>query len=528
MRLKKHKDDPSLQAQRQLTIFRGKGGWCKFARDVLGVHLDPRQEEILTAIQDNRFTVVKSGHARGKDFIVSVAALCFYYLCYEGENCPCRVIHTAPSNRQVEQIIMTEIKSLHSKAKIELGGEINATMLRDVDHGEHKKDPKWFLVGYKPADPAAGSAGGIEKWTGYHAPNIMVIISEASGFPDVVFNAIQGILTGKTVRLVMVGNPNITSGAFYRAFMDPKFQKFSLSCLDAPNVVQKKNIIPGQVDWEWVNDLVGKPGWTSRIKAEEVCKEDGDFQWQDEEGVLQWHRPSDLFRVKVLGMWPKESSSQLIPLSWLYSAVARFAEPEIIPHVIPPPRLGVDVAGMGADFTVFVRRHSHRIKEISVFQHEDTMQIAGRLVDYKKRFPDIEIYIDTIGEGAGVYSRLKEQGIKGVYSVKASEGAEDLHDITGERTFLNMRAYLHWAVRDALDPKLDACLSFEENNELIQDLSTPEWDFNSTGKIFINKKDEIKETLGRSPDWGDALANTYYPKTRKANFLLDLGYNTRA
>ena len=38
------------------------------------------------------------------------------------------------------------------------------------------------------------------------------------------------------------------------------------------------------------------------------------------------------------------------------------------------------------------------------------------------------------------------------------------------------------------------------------------WKFQSDGRIIIEPKDDIKERLGRSPDWMDALANTFYPK----------------
>ena len=38
-------------------------------------------------------------------------------------------------------------------------------------------------------------------------------------------------------------------------------------------------------------------------------------------------------------------------------------------------------------------------------------------------------------------------------SFKSSYSAKDLKDITGQYEFINMRAYVYWAVRDWLDPK---------------------------------------------------------------------------
>ena len=125
-----------------------------------------------------------------------------------------------------------------------------------------------------------------------------------------------------------------------------------------------------------------------------------------------------------------------------------------------------------------------------------------------------QAFLDTIGEGAGVHSRLIEQGVPSI-SVKFSENAHGLHDMTGEREFQNMRAYCWWAVRDALDPKLGARLALPPLDELSQDLTAPLWEVNSQGRVLIEKKDAIKARLGRSPDWGDALANTFYPDHRK-------------
>ena len=76
-----------------------------------------------------------------------------------------------------------------------------------------------------------------------------------------------------------------------------------------------------------------------------------------------------------------------------------------------------------------------------------------------------------------------------------------------------MRAYCYWAIRDALDPQCNSNLALPPIDELTQDLTEPRWSFRSDGKILLEEKSEIKKRLGRSPDYGDALALTYYPKS---------------
>jgi hypothetical protein len=103
--------------------------------------------------------------------------------------------------------------------------------------------------------------------------------------------------------------------------------------MNAPNVVNYQKVvqgemteeefkrlrIPGQVDYEWVDEKINKPGWAFKISESEVNPAEFDFQWNG-----QWFRPSDLFRVKVLGEFPKESDEQLIPISWIEAAQERY------------------------------------------------------------------------------------------------------------------------------------------------------------------------------------------------------------
>jgi hypothetical protein len=84
--------------------------------------------------------------------------------------------------------------------------------------------------------------------------------------------------------------------------------------------------------------------------------------------------------------------------------------------------------------------------------------------------------------------------------------------MTGTRTFFNMRAYLHWALRDALDPAFKFDLAIPPCPELEEEISAIHYVTKSNGKIQIQDKDDIKKAIGgRSPDWIDALKNVFYP-----------------
>ena len=475
-----------------LIVAEYRADWNRFAKEILNVKLDPEQKEILASIQVNRRVAVSSGNARGKDYVAAVAALCFLYL-----NSPSKVVCTAPTGRQVTAIMMSEISKIWGQTRVPLGGELLAGMIK------LPSDPDWFLIGFKAGDKAT------EDWSGFHSPNIMVIVTEASGIEQTTFDAIEGILTGNS-RLLIVFNPNRITGHAYKAMRSPEYVKFTLNSLQAPNVTSKKIIYPGQVDWEWINERIGKPGWVTSISQAEVDPTRHDFEWEG-----KWYRPGNLFLIKVMGQFPSESEDILIPFSWLESANERWRNMQgtnITPALF---RLGVDVAGMGNDNTIFVPRREKYIAGFEVIPMppnpaEIHMVTAGHI---KNRIAGGGLaLIDTIGEGAGVFSRLVEQGVSGAISVKGSEGADGLTDMTGTRTFLNMRAYLHWALRDALDPAFKYDIAIPPCPEMEEEISAIHYVTKSNGKIQIQDKDEIKKAIGgRSPDYIDALKNVFYP-----------------
>lgn len=470
--------------------------WNKFCRDALKVRLDSEQQAIISSVQHNPMTAVASGTARGKDFVAACAAMCFMYLTPRWKDGKLvkntKIAMTAPSGRQVNDIMIPEISRLFRSAEF-LPGRLLANGIR-TNYEE------WFLVGFKSGDD------NMERWSGFHAVNTMFVVTEASGISETIYNAIEGNLQGNS-RLLIVFNPNITTGYAARAMKSNRFVKFRLNSLNAENVVKKQLVIPGQVDYEWVKDKV--LNWCSPIHQSDFDSGEGDFTW---EGCL--YRPNDLFRVKVLGMFPKVSEDVLVPYEWIEIANANWEK--LQEEGFKPAKsckLGSDVAGMGRDDSVLCPRYGNYVPKFEVHQSAgkaDHMHVAGMHIPFisdKKA----KAYIDTIGEGAGVYSRLIELGYRNVYSCKYSESAKGLHDITGQYGFANMRAYCYWAVRDWLNPKNGFGAALPPCDKLMEEATETKWFFMSDGRIAIEKKDDIKKRIKRSPDYFDSLANTFYP-----------------
>lgn len=499
-----------------------RADWPKFAREALGVNLDPEMEEILRSVQKNPRTTVASGTARGKDFLAAVAAICFMYLTPTWKKVNkknelignTKVALTAPTDRQVKNIMMPEISRLFNRAKsrgVTLPGRLNVYDIRT-------QFEEWFLTGFKADEHQH------EAWSGFHAVNTMFVITEASGISDDTFGAIEGNLQGNS-RILIVFNPNVITGYAAKSQRGSRWSKFRLNSLTAPNVKERKQIIPGQVDHVWIEDKIAE--WCTPIRADEVTPEEDDFEYPENSG--EWYRPEDIFRIKVLGKFPKVSEDALIPRQWIEIAQKRWVDyhNEHGHNIIYPDplRLGVDVAGMGRDSSVFCYRYGTIVSEFFKTNSggkADHMKIAGRVVNEFNILHDAIAIIDTIGEGAGVYSRLDElsneiefEHIKDRYfsckfSTKAVDEFENpLTDVTGQYRFENKRAYLFWAVRDWLNPKNGYNPMLPPGDDFADEATEIRYFWKSNGSIMIEPKDDIKKRLGKSTDLFDALANTF-------------------
>ncbi len=474
-----------------------RADWNRFCRDVLKVRLDSEQQAIIASVQHNPMTAVASGTARGKDFVAACAAMCFMYLTPRWENGKMtkntKISMTAPTARQVYDIMMPEISRLYRNAGF-LPGRLLSSGIR-TDYAE------WFLTGFKADDD------NTEAWSGFHAVNTMFVVTEAFGISESTYNAIEGNLQGNS-RFLIVFNPNTTTGYAARAMKSERFAKFRLNSLNAENVVKKQIIIPGQVDYEWVKDKV--MNWCSPVQQADFNEGEGDFSW---EGRL--YRPNDLFRVKVLGMFPKVAEDVLIPYEWIEMANRNWQELQDAGFMPAKAcKLGVDVAGMGRDSSVLCPRYGNYVGGFEAHQsagNADHMHVAGMVSQYLNK-KGAKAFIDTIGEGAGVFSRLQELNYRNAFSCKFSEGTRGLHDITGQYTFANMRAYCYWAIRDWLNPKNGFGAALPPCDKLMEECTETHWKFMSNGAIIIEPKDEVKKRIGRSPDYMDALANTFYPR----------------
>lgn len=164
--------------------------------------------------------------------------------------------------------------------------------------------------------------------------------------------------------------------------------------------------------------------------------------------------------------------------------------------------IGVDVAIGDNDKTAIIRRKGRVAYNLETFKNLNTMQIAGMLKHIIVKESPHRVYIDCIGVGAGVVDRLREMGFHFVEGINVARTADQ------KDKFRNCRAELWSEMRDWLTQEM--AVEIPDSDELHGDLCNLGYKYDSSGRLLIESKDELKARGMPSPDTADALALTFY------------------
>jgi hypothetical protein len=200
------------------------------------------------------------------------------------------------------------------------------------------------------------------------------------------------------------------------------------------------------------------------------------------------------YRREMLCDFTAGADDILVPFELVEEAVKR----PILPHMYhkQPKILGIDVARQGSDKTVIQRRQGVMAFEPSKMRIPDQMLVAGRVAQEIDEWEPDAVFIDQ-GAGYGVIDRLRQLGYKVTEVPFGSKATKD-------NQFKNKRAEMWFNMKEWLKVG-----RIPDDSELKADMLTPRYSFDPAGRIVLEKKEDIKERLTRSPDCGDALALTF-------------------
>lgn len=441
-----------------------------FAREVLLFEPDKWQKEALMDLADNPKVAIKSGQGVGKTGMEAVALL-WFLTCFPYP----RVVATAPTKQQLHDVLWSEVSKWQERSPL-LREVLKWTKTYIYMKGHEKR---WFATARTATKP--------ENMQGFHEDNMLFIIDEASGVADPIMEAILGTLSGGNNKLLMCGNPTKTTGTFYDAFYSSRwmYRCHTVSSEDSPRT-SKDNI----------KALIDRFGYDSNV-----------------------------VRVRVRGLFPKQEDDVFIALQLLEDAVKLELDQDAAENAAAPDRIdiGVDVARFGDDDTAIALKIDKEIPPLIMRHGQDTMRTVGDIVriykDMMERYPEYEDYvyvkIDDTGVGGGVSDRLKE--------VKAEEGLDKLLVVpvnfakkapkTKSARFYDDIVTWMWSnVRDLMEANE---LKLPDNSILLGEFSTRKYHFISNGKQRLESKDDLKKRGLHSPDRADAVSLACMPVRKK-------------
>jgi hypothetical protein len=216
----------------------------------------------------------------------------------------------------------------------------------------------------------------------------------------------------------------------------------------------------------------------------------------------------------------RDDAFQVIATSHVDAAMARWKKPPKLP---PMDSLGVDVAlagvmGTGRDEHVIVRRHgmwfdepiAHDAKSIANGDESGAHVVAAWR-------DNAVIHVDLFGVGSMTYGFLMALQLQAI-GVNFGDLVPNALDQTGRLRFANLRSYLWWKMREALDPRNNTGICLPPNPRLRADLCTPRWSL--PGQVLkVESREDIVKKLGRSPDYGTAAILALIDTPKRANLV---------
>lgn len=463
-----------------------------FAEEILGMQTWSRQRDILDAYVAHKRVSVTSGHKIGKSNTAAIIALHFY--CSKDD---ARVVFTSTTSRQVDAILWRELGKIRSKAGCCLACRRACALAK---RPEPRPCPHSSLVGgtmnslarsgFRAPDfreISGFTARDAEAVAGISGANLLYLPDEASGIDEAIFQAIEGNRAGGG-RIVMFSNPTRTEGEFYRSQTDKAlrvakdgtttgfYYAIQVSSEETPNVVEKREVIPGLATHEWVAE-----------KAEE------------------WGVDSPLYQIRVRGKFVKNESGKIISVALITEAEGKWADTVATGAV----SIGVDPAGesVNGDETAFAVRRGLKICKLFAKRAQSADAIVTHVLDLITEFShetDAElptVSVDCEGEiGIAVTGRLaalpdQEKRFRLVRVKASNRMGKPPYDRVRDALWGNLRDWLRSGG------------AIPEDVKLARELHSPAWiELVGSGLLKVTAKSDLRKELGRSPDRADAVA----------------------
>ena len=423
--------------------------------------------------------LVKASHGVGKTMVCG-GLVNWWFDSYA----PSITLTTAPTDRQVKDLLWKEIRT---QRRGRPGLQPKAPRL--------ERAPDHFAHGFTARDGDA--------FQGHHSPHMLFVFDEAVGVDPVFWETTESMFN-EGGAWVAIFNPTDTSSQAYIEEMSGGWHVIRISVLDHPNIAAELAGLPAPypsaIRLARLETLLAK--WCRPVSGPPKAS---DIEWPPQSG--QWLRPGPIAEARLLGRWPSQATNTV----WSDAAFSA-AEARVLAEGDNPVEIGCDVARFGDDFTaIHVRRGPVSLHHESA-NGWSTSETAGRLKALAREWGhsagqeprSVQVKIDDDGVGGGVVDQADG------YSFVGLSAADTAIEPEG---YPNRRSELWFSVSDRADAgSLSlAALAPDTRRELRRQALTPTWTIDSQGRRVVERKDDTKKRIKRSPDDMDALNLAYAP-----------------
>ena len=326
-----------------------------------------------------------------------------------------------------------------------------------------KAHPETWFISARSWPKTANEEEQGRVLSGLHSGYVLYLIDESGDIPLAVLKAAeQGLGNVKFGKILQAGNPTSHAGMLYVA-------------------------VTNQADKWFIVRITGDPDDPDRSPRI-------DIKWAEEQ-IRLYGRDNPWVMAYILGMFPPTALNTLIGPDEVRDAMERHIKaPD---YMYSQRRMGCDVARFGDDSTVIFPRQGLRAFMPAQLRNARTNEIAARMIVGKTKWKSEQEFVDNSGGwGSGVIDNMILAGVS-PFPVDFSGKATDPRYFNKRSEMLFLCA--EWVKKGGVLPKVD---------RLVAEMSASEYFFHN-GKLRVVEKAQIKEKLGHSPDYFDALALTF-------------------
>lgn len=274
----------------------------------------------------------------------------------------------------------------------------------------------------------------------------------------------------------------------------------------------------------------------SNVLTLKINYEDNPFLSNSAKSLIEVDKnklEEDEFNHIYKGYPKNDSEDSIIKRKWIEAAIDAHIKLNIDPTGLT--NIGYDVADSGNDENAITISKGILAFKINKWKaNEDELRESALKVYTQAKEFESSITYDSIGVGAGVGSNINEFNKTNPKQIKASKFIagdrvkfpEQIYktNIKNKDMFANLKAQAWWNIADRFRNTFNAVAKGESYNEdelisisssieyledLIIELTTPKKDFDLTGKVKVESKQDLLKRGIKSPNIADSFIMSY-------------------